>query len=83
MASGKSLKKGDAVEWDSSQGKVEGKVVSKVTGTKMVKGHTAKASAEEPQYEVESAKTGAKAIHKPEELKKKTAAKKPATKGKK
>ena len=68
MAQEKSLKKGDAVEWDSAQGKVEGEVVAKITSPKKIKGHTAKATKDEPQYEVKSAKTGAKAIHKPEEL---------------
>jgi hypothetical protein len=68
----KTLKKGDHVSWDASQGKVEGEVVRKVTSTAKVKGHTAKASKEEPQYEVKSDKTGTKAIHKPEELKKST-----------
>jgi hypothetical protein len=64
----KSLKKGDHVTWDSSQGKVKGTVVDKITKTASVKGHTAKASKDEPQYKVKSDKTGAQAIHKPESL---------------
>lgn len=67
---GKSLKAGDAVTWDTSQGETHGKVVKKVTGTAKVKGHTAKASAAEPQFKVKSAKTGAEAIHKAAALKK-------------
>jgi hypothetical protein len=74
----KTLKKGDHVSWDAPQGKVEGEVVRKVTGTAKVKGHTAKASKAEPQYEVKSDKTGAKAIHKPEELKKSSPTRKSA-----
>ena len=69
-AMAKSLKRGDAVEWGSSAGKIRGKVERKVTGTKRIKGHVAKATKDEPQYEVKSDKTGAHAIHKPEELKK-------------
>jgi hypothetical protein len=66
----KTFKKGDKVEWDSSGGHSTGKVVEKVTETEKVKGHTAKATKEEPQYKVESDKSGKTAIHKPEELKK-------------
>lgn len=68
-----SFKKGDSVEWDTSQGKTQGTVVKKVTGTAKVQGHTAKASADEPQYEVESSRSGKHAIHKPEALKKRPA----------
>lgn len=66
----KTFKKGDKVGWDSSGGHSTGTVVEKVTKEAKVKGHTAKASAEEPQYRVESNKSGKEAIHKPEELKK-------------
>ena len=41
----KDLKPGDKVEWDTSQGKTDGVVVSKETRTARVKGHTAKATA--------------------------------------
>ena len=64
------LKRGDAVKWDSRNGEIEGTVESIVTKTTKVKGHTAKATKHEPQIKVKSAKTGAVAIHKPEELKK-------------
>ena len=64
------FKKGDKVEWDSSGGHSVGKVTEKITETAKVKGHTAKATKEEPQYKVESEKSGKEAIHKPEELKK-------------
>jgi hypothetical protein len=66
----KTFKKGDKVEWDSSGGHSTGKVVEKVTETTKVKGHTAKATKENPEYKVESDKSGKEAIHKPEELKK-------------
>ena len=66
----KTLKAGDKVKWGSSQAEVKGKVVKKVTSTAKVKGHTAKATKDDPQYKVKSDKTGAEAIHKPGELKK-------------
>ena len=66
----KKLAKGDHVEWDTSQGKTKGKVVRKVTTVRKVKGHTAKATKEDPQFEVKTDKSEKTAIHKPGELKK-------------
>ena len=63
-------KKGGKVEWDAAQGEVQGTVEKVVTGTTKVKGHTARASNEAPQVLVKSDKTGNKALHKPEDLKK-------------
>lgn len=65
----KTLKKGDRVAWNSAGGRSEGKVVKKVTGTETIKGHTAKASPDHPQYKVKS-DAGGEAIHKPDALKK-------------
>ena len=62
------LKKGDAVVWKSSQGEVEGKVVRKATRATKIKGHAVKATPDDPQYIVESDKTGAQAAHKPDAL---------------
>ncbi|MCQ4634954.1 DUF2945 domain-containing protein [Shinella sp. CPCC 100929] len=59
------LSKGDKVEWETSQGKTEGKVVKKQTTPTKIKGHKVKASKTDPQYIVESAKTGKRAAHKP------------------
>ena len=42
----------------------------KVTSETQIKGHTAKATKEEPQFVVKSAKTGKEAVHKPDDLKK-------------
>jgi hypothetical protein len=67
----KNLKKGDTVEWRTSQGKTTGKVEKKVTSPTQIKGHEVKASKDNPEYLVKSEKTGAKAAHKPESLKKK------------
>jgi hypothetical protein len=64
----KSLNKGDKVEWETSQGKTKGTVKRKLTSETDVGGHTAKASKDDPQYLVESDKTGAEAAHKPDAL---------------
>lgn len=74
------LKPGDHVEWDTSQGTTEGTVERKLTSETRIKGFTAKASKENPEYLVKSAKTGAKAAHKPGELRKKGGAAKGAAK---
>lgn len=63
-------KKGDKVSWGTSQGKTEGTVEKVVTSTTKVKGHTAKATKENPEVLVKSAKSGKEAVHKPGELKK-------------
>ena len=64
------LKKGAKVEWDSSGGHSVGKVVKKVTTPTKIKDHEVKASKDNPQYIVESNKSGKQAAHKPEALKK-------------
>jgi hypothetical protein len=64
----KTLKKGDKVAWDSSGGHSVGKVVRKVTSTTHIKGHKVAATKDDPQYIVESDKSGKRAAHKPEAL---------------
>jgi hypothetical protein len=59
---------GDRVRWNTSQGETVGKVKRKLTSRTHVKGHAVDASEEEPQYLVESEKTGEEAAHKPESL---------------
>lgn len=66
---GKSFKSGDKVSWSGGGTSTEGAVEKKITGTTKIKGHTAKATKDDPQYVVKSSKTGAKAAHKPDELK--------------
>ncbi|HST91562.1 MAG TPA: DUF2945 domain-containing protein [Brevundimonas sp.] len=66
----KILKAGDKVSWDHSQGSSTGKVVKKVTSPTQIKGHKVAASKDNPEYIVQSDKTGAKAAHKPSELRK-------------
>lgn len=66
----KDLKKGDAVQWETSQGTTAGKVVKKQTSETHIKGHKVAATKEEPQYIVKSEKSGKEAAHKPEGLRK-------------
>jgi hypothetical protein len=63
------FKKGDHVAWNTSQGQTKGRVVRKQTSDAQIKGHAVKASKDEPQYIIESDKSGAQAAHKPEALK--------------
>lgn len=67
----KKLRKGDEVAWDTSQGETTGKVVEKKTKDFSVKGTKLKASPDDPRYLVESDKSGKRAGHKPDELRKK------------
>ncbi|AQR62705.1 hypothetical protein BZG35_14405 [Brevundimonas sp. LM2] len=66
----KTFKAGDTVAWDHSQGTTKGKVVKKLTSPTKIKSHKVAASKDNPEYLVESTKTGAKAAHKPSELRK-------------
>lgn len=69
-SSSKSLKEGDRVQWNTAQGKTTGVVKKKLTETTDIKGYTAKATEDEPQYLVESESTGSEAAHKPDALEK-------------
>ncbi|HEV7229176.1 DUF2945 domain-containing protein [Brevundimonas sp.] len=66
----KTFRAGDAVKWDHSQGTTTGKVVRKLTAPTTIKGHKVAASTENPEYLVESGRTGARAAHRPQELRK-------------
>lgn len=72
MATPKKLKKGDRVTWQTSQGETEGTVLEKLTKPTGIKGHHVAASDDNPEYLVESEKTGKQAAHKPEALKRRT-----------
>lgn len=61
-------KTGDAVQWQTPQGKTEGKVVRVLHRREHVDGHTFDASADDPRFEVESAKTGKRAVHRGDNL---------------
>jgi hypothetical protein len=58
------LTKGTEVEWNTPQGKTHGKIVEKKTSDFELDGHIRRASDDEPQYVVESARSGARAAHK-------------------
>lgn len=64
------FKKGDRVEWNTSQGKTTGKIVKKLTSPTDIKEHHIAASEDNPEYLVESDKTGKQAAHKPDALNK-------------
>jgi len=64
----KSPKRGDTVQWETSQGTTTGKVERKLTAPAKIKGHAVAASKGNPEYLVVSDKTGAPAAHKAEAL---------------
>ncbi|MGO4167300.1 DUF2945 domain-containing protein [Novosphingobium sp. YAF33] len=68
----KEFKKGDKVEWDTSQGATHGTVQKKQTTETHIKRHKIAATPDDPQYIVKSDKSGKKAAHKPEELRRKS-----------
>ncbi len=64
------IKVGDRVAWKSSGGRSVGKVVKKQTDPTTIKGHKVAASPDNPEYIVQSDKSGARAAHKPGALRK-------------
>lgn len=66
------LKKGDKVEWETSQGTTSGTVKKKLTAATKIKTHKVVASKDNPEYLVESDKSGKPAAHKASALKKKS-----------
>jgi cell fate regulator YaaT (PSP1 superfamily) len=64
------LKKGDKVTWETSQGTTQGKVVKKQTSDTKIKSFVVKASKDDPQIIVESEKSGKRAAHRPDAVKK-------------
>ncbi|MBA1272421.1 hypervirulence associated TUDOR domain-containing protein [Stutzerimonas azotifigens] len=59
-----SYKTGEKVKWNSEAGWIEGEIVKVHTRDTEFMGRIRRASTEEPQYEVRSAKTGHLAMHK-------------------
>lgn len=55
---------GDHVSWNSEAGQVSGTITSVHTADFDYKGHTRRASTDEPQYEIRSDKTDHIAAHK-------------------
>jgi hypothetical protein len=64
---GRALRPGEEVSWNTNQGSP---VVKKMMEPSRIKGHTVAASKDNPEYIVESAKTGKRAAHKRSALKK-------------
>jgi hypothetical protein len=64
----KSFSKGDKVEWNSHGSTTEGEVEEAITSDTEAAGRTVRASEEDPQYRVRSAKSGRDAVHKPDAL---------------
>lgn len=62
--------KGDHVSWKSHGGTAEGTVKREITEDTEAAGRTVRASPDDPQYEVESGKSGGTAVHKPTALEK-------------
>ena len=63
-----SLKPGDHVTWNTSQGPTTGTVRERLTEPTDIKGHHVAASEDNPQFLVESDATGKLAAHKPDAL---------------
>lgn len=64
------LKPGDKVAWNTSQGRTVGVVKKKLTHNTRVKTHKVSVSREKPEFLVQSSRSGKKAAHKPEALRK-------------
>lgn len=60
----KRFKKGDHVSWNSEAGHVSGTIIAVHTKDFDYKGHTHRASEDDPQYEIKSDKTDHIAAHK-------------------
>ncbi|MFI8005072.1 DUF2945 domain-containing protein [Streptomyces sp. NPDC086010] len=60
--------RGDKVSWESHGHRTTGKVKKKITDRTEAAGRTVDASRDEPQYEVESDKSGRSAVHRPDAL---------------
>jgi Hypervirulence associated proteins TUDOR domain len=65
----RAFKTGDRVTWNTPQGETIGHVTRVVTSRTTIAGHTVDATADDPQYEVESEKSGKHAVHKGSALK--------------
>lgn len=58
------FKVGDKVNWNSEAGRVSGTIIKVHTKDFDYKGHTHRATADDPQYEIKSSKTDHIAAHK-------------------
>jgi hypothetical protein len=65
----KALKIHDHVRWNTPQGETTGHITRVITSHTKLDGHEVAASKDEPHYEVESDKSGKRAVHKGDSLK--------------
>jgi hypothetical protein len=70
MAAAKELHGGDRVSWESSGSHSIGKVVRRQASPTRIEGHQVAASKDRPEFIVESDKSGKRAAHRAEVLKK-------------
>lgn len=63
--SDKHFERGDDVEWNSHGSTTHGTVEEEITEDTEAAGRTVRASKDDPQYRVRSAKSGKDAVHKP------------------
>ncbi|HWT34672.1 MAG TPA: DUF2945 domain-containing protein [Paraburkholderia sp.] len=66
--SSRHLKRGDRVSWNTPQGMTTGRIVRAITMDTELDGHTVAASKDDVRYEVESEKSGKRAVHRAEAL---------------
>ncbi|WP_250532268.1 DUF2945 domain-containing protein [Caballeronia sp. ATUFL_F1_KS39] len=66
---GQAFKLHDHVRWNTPQGETTGRIVRIVTERATLDGHTVNASHDDPHFEVESDKSGKRAVHKGDALK--------------
>jgi hypothetical protein len=64
----KSFKLHDHVRWNTPQGETTGHIVRIVTERTTLDGHTVNASRDDPHFEVESDKSGKRAVHRADAL---------------
>ena len=62
------LRKGDRVSWNTSQGRTQGRIVRKQTSPAHIRTHKVAASKDNPEFMVQSEKSGKTAAHKAEAL---------------
>lgn len=65
-----SLRVGDRVSWNTSQGRTRGRIVERKTADFTFAGQTFTASGDSPAFLVESEKSGDRAAHQPSALRK-------------
>ena len=68
MAEDTELHKGDQVAWHTHGTTTTGTVKRKITSDTEAAGRTVRADPDDPQYLVQSSKSGREAVHKPESL---------------